>query len=217
MKPLMHEELYRGEEALANLAQPLVVVCGAGAIGSNLVDNLLRQGFRRLRVIDFDRVEEHNISTQLYDVADVGARKVDILRAKLFRSVGLEIEASAKKLDDRNVKSLLKQADIVVDAFDNSQSRQRVQRHVRKVDMPCLHVGLFEDYCEVVWDDQYRVPNDVEGDVCEYPLARNLAILSAVLASETLVRYVAEGKQQSLSATLGDFAIRTLEMPVTSA
>lgn len=217
MKPLMHEELYRGEEALAKLAQPLVVVCGAGAIGSNLVDNLLRQGFRRLRVIDFDRVEEHNISTQLYDVADVGARKVDILRAKLFRSVGLEIEASAKKLDDRNVKSLLKQADIVVDAFDNSQSRQRVQRHVRKVDMPCLHVGLFEDYCEVVWDDQYRVPNDVEGDVCEYPLARNLAILSAVLASETLVRYVTEGKQQSLSATLGDFAIRTLEMPVTSA
>lgn len=34
----------------------------------------------------------------------------------------------------------------------------------------------------------YRVPGDVAGDVCEYPLARNLISLAVALASELLVR-----------------------------
>ena len=60
-----HENLYRGEGALAKLAALRVALCGAGAVGSNLADNLARQGVASLRVIDHDRVEEHNVSTQL--------------------------------------------------------------------------------------------------------------------------------------------------------
>ena len=77
--------------------------------------------------------------------------------------------------------------------------------------MVCLHAGLNADYCEIVWDETYRVPQDVAGDVCEYPLARNLVLLAVVIASETLVRYVLDGKRESHSATLVDFAVRELE------
>jgi hypothetical protein len=55
----------------------------------------------------------------------------------------------------------------------------------------------------------------VAGDVCEYPLARNLVLPAVVVASETLVRYVLEGKRESRSATLADFAVRQLELPRT--
>ena len=41
-------------------------MCGAGAVGSNLVDNLARQGAENLCVVDRDRVEEHNVSTQVW-------------------------------------------------------------------------------------------------------------------------------------------------------
>jgi molybdopterin/thiamine biosynthesis adenylyltransferase len=207
----LHEALYRGPEQIARLAERPLTICGAGAIGSHLVDNLARQGFRRLRVVDRDRVEEHNVSTQLYDAGDVGAWKVDVLRNRVFRAAEIEIETAAKELSDRNVRTVLKEAGIVVDTFDNAASRQLVQQHCRAASIDCLHVGLYADYCEIIWDHDYRVPRDVAGDVCEYPLARNLVLLAVSIASETLVRFVLSGEQESRSATLADFAIRPLE------
>ena len=103
-----HEEIYRGPENLARLASVPVTLCGAGALGSLLADNLARQGFRQWKIIDRDRVEEHNVGTQLYGEAEVGAWKVEALRNRLFRATGVEIEAVAKELTDRNARSLLK-------------------------------------------------------------------------------------------------------------
>src|SRR5687768_2387702 len=61
-----HETLYRGTDVIARLAAVRVTLCGAGALGSHLTDNLVRQGVRSLRVIDHDTVESHNVGTQLY-------------------------------------------------------------------------------------------------------------------------------------------------------
>src|SRR6516165_1635094 len=93
-----HEQIYRGPDALARLAATRVTLCGAGALGSHLADNLVRQGFGPPRVIDGDRVEAHNVSTQLYGAADAGAWKVEVLRNRLFRATGVEVEAVAKRL-----------------------------------------------------------------------------------------------------------------------
>src|SRR5262245_21985839 len=110
-----HEELYRGADFIQRLATIHVTLCGAGALGSNLADTLTRQGFRQLRVIDRDRVEQHNVNTQTYGAADVGAWKVDELRSQLFRASGVEIEPHNKELTERTVAKLLKGSDIVID------------------------------------------------------------------------------------------------------
>ena len=52
---------------------------------------------------------------------------------------------------------------------------------------------------------------DVAGDVCDYPLARNLVLLVVAVASEVLVRFALTGARQDWSVTLGDFAIRPWE------
>jgi molybdopterin/thiamine biosynthesis adenylyltransferase len=207
-----HEQLYRGADVLAKLAQLRVTLCGAGAVGSNLADNLVRQSLTNLRAIDHDRVEEHNVSTQLYGENEVGTWKVEALRNRLFRAAGVEIEAVRKELTAQNAKQLLGECDLIIDAFDNARSRQAVQDFARGggapgAATPCLHIGLNADYCEVVWDEQYRVPRDVRGDVCEYPLARNLVLLSVAIASESVMRFVASGERSSWSGTLADFAI----------
>jgi molybdopterin/thiamine biosynthesis adenylyltransferase len=208
-----HERLYRGPEALARLAATRIVLCGAGALGSHLADNLARQGLGLWRVIDRDRVEEHNVSTQLYGESEVGAWKVDALRTRLFRAVGVEVDAVGKELTERNAGSLLKGASLVIETFDNSASRRLVQETCRRLTLPCLHVGLFADYAEVVWDETYRVPADVMGDVCDYPLARNLVLLAVGIASEAVVRFVIDGERGRWSLTLCDFLVRPLEAP----
>ena len=207
----LHEEIYRGPDRLAKLVSVHVTLCGAGALGSLLADNLTRQGFHQWKVIDRDRVEEHNVGTQLYGEAEVGSWKVEALRNRLFRSVGVEIEAVSKEMTERNARSLLKGSALVVDTFDNSVARKLVQEQCRALGYPCLHVGLFADYAEAIWDEAYRVPSDVAGDVCDYPLARNLVLLAVAVASELLIRYILDGSKTGWSVTLRDFAVRPLE------
>jgi molybdopterin/thiamine biosynthesis adenylyltransferase len=206
-----HESLYRGGEVLARLGAARMTICGAGAIGSNLADNLARHGATKLRVIDFDRVEEHNVSTQIYGECDIGVWKVEALRNRLFRTTGIEIDPIRKELTASNSRQLLKEADLIIDAFDNSAARQLVQESARALGTPCLHVGVNEGYCEVIWDEQYRVPRDVAGDVCDYPLARNLVMLAITIASETILRMMGIGERMNWSGTLADLAVRPIE------
>jgi len=205
-----HETLYRGAEALARLGQVRLTVCGAGAIGSNLVDALVRQGVRQVTAIDFDRVEAHNVGTQSYAGSDVGAFKVEVLQAEVFRAVGVEITAIRQRLTERNVGKLLADADLVVDGFDNRASRLLVTEHCLAAGIPCLHVGLSADYAEVIWNEGYRVPHDVDvaaAGVCDYPLARNLIQFAVALASEAVIRFVLEGQRQNYSFTLRDLRV----------
>ncbi len=202
-----HETLYRGADALERLAQIQLTVCGAGAVGSNLVDTLVRQGVCQMTVIDFDRVEPHNVGTQTYAESDAGAFKVEVLQAEVFRTVGIEITAVRKRLTKRNVGQLLAGAGLVVDGFDNHDARTLVTGHCRQAGIPCLHVGLSADYAEVIWNEQYHVPRDVMEpglDVCDYPLARNLIQFAVALASEAVIRFVLEGARTSYSFTLRD-------------
>ena len=207
----LHEQLYRGQEVLARLATMRITLCGAGALGSNLADTLVRQGAAALRAIDHDRVEEHNVSTQLYTQTDIGAWKVEALRKQLFRATGIEIDAVRRELTEANARNLLKESDLIVDCFDNSAARTLVQNFARVQKVPALHVGLHSDYCEAIWDEQYRVPADVGGDVCEYPLARNIVLLAVVIAAEAVIGFVQNGQRVSRSATLGDMAVRLVE------
>jgi hypothetical protein len=106
----------------------------------------------------------------------------------------------------------LKEPGIILDTFDNSAARRLVQDRSRAAGVACLHAGLFADYGEVIWDEHYRVPQDVAGDVCDYPLARNLVLMTVAVASEALIRFILDGMRQDWSVTLGDFAIRQLEV-----
>ena len=206
-----HEHLYRGTAVAEKLRSSRITLCGAGALGSNLAENLARQGAGCLRAIDHDRVEEHNIGTQVYGEGDVGRFKVEALGRHLFRVCGIEPDGQRKQLSAANAPSLLKGSDLIVDCFDNSTGRSLVQMHARQSATATLHVGLFEGYAEVIWDERYRVPAEVGGDVCDYALARNLVLLVVAVASETILGWLATGERRDWSITLKDLAVRPMD------
>jgi molybdopterin/thiamine biosynthesis adenylyltransferase len=203
-----HEQIYRGDAVMAKLATTQIVIAGVGALGSNLADTLARQGTNRLRLIDYDRVEEHNLGTQAYAQADIGHFKAEAMKKHLFRIAGVEAESVRKQLTGDNARTLLKDAGLLVDCFDNSASRQLLQAYARATGVPTIHAGLNADYGEVVWDESYRVPRDVAGDVCDYPLARNFVLLTVSTLAETILTWLTSGERKSWSLTLRDLAIR---------
>ncbi|MGH9822714.1 MAG: HesA/MoeB/ThiF family protein [Blastocatellia bacterium] len=206
-----HERLRRGPEAMRRVAEFPVMVCGAGALGANIAEGLARQGFARLRVIDRDRIEERNLSMQPYFVSEIGGLKAKMLANSIYRAVGVAVDARTDELTSGNTAKLLDGSGLVIDAFDNSVARAAVKEHCQARAVPCLHAGLANDYAEVIWNEVYRIPSAANDDVCDYPLARNLAILTAAVASEVSLRFAIEGKQENYTITLGDFAVRRFE------
>ena len=208
MSITLHESLYRGADALEILGAARLVICGCGALGSLLCDNLARHGAANLRVIDHDRVEEHNIGTQIFDRQEIGAPKAECLAARVFRATGAEIENFNKTLDEKSVAKLLRGADIVVDCLDNSAGRALITQHCRAQNLNCLHLGVNADYGEAKWNENYLVPADVGGiGACDYPLARNLLLFVVAMGSESLLRCLWTGEKRDWSFTLGDFKI----------
>jgi molybdopterin/thiamine biosynthesis adenylyltransferase len=208
MNTLIHEEKFRGKTLLQKMAEQNFIICGAGAIGSNLIETMARQGFKKFTVIDFDRVDDHNRHTQIYGRRDIGQLKVNAVKTRIYDLMGVTVEAVSKKLESSNVKKLLTAGAIVVDGFDNSESRRLVTEHCRLNKIDCLHVGLYKDVAEVHWNAGYRVPEPVKGmDVCEYPLARNIILMAITVATEAIIRNLDKGVVENYVITLGDMKI----------
>ncbi len=208
MSFLYHEERQRTPALMARLRETAVTICGAGALGANIAETLVRCGAARLRIIDRDRVEERNLSTQPYYRGDIGAQKARILANALYRAVGVSVDAQVRELTSANAAQLLRGSDLVIDTFDNSVSRRAVRETCAGASTACLHVGLAGGYAEVIWNERYRVPSGANDDVCDYPLARNLVLMAVAVACEVVIAFLATGERRDYTLTLNDLAVR---------
>ena len=207
-KLFIHEEKYRGQKLLDKIACQHLTFCGCGAVGSNLAENMIRQGFQKVKVIDFDRVEEHNRHTQIWGRRHAGMLKATAMNNIMFDEMKMPIEAVTTKLESSNIKKLIEKSTLVIDGFDNVASRKLVTDYCRDNKINCLHVGLYKDCADVTWNETYRVPGEVTGmDVCEYALARNTVLLAITVATDVIIRWLDTGVKESYFITLKDFKI----------
>ena len=101
-----------------------VAVCGLGGLGSNIAIALARAGIGKLLLIDFDRVDITNLHRQQYKANQIGCYKADALAENLSEIAPYtEIQTVTAKITEENFTDLLKDADIVCEAFDNAQSK----------------------------------------------------------------------------------------------
>lgn len=207
MQKHLHEEILRGADAMQKLASAKILICGAGAVGSNLAVNLIRTGLTNVSVLDRDRVEEHNIGTQVYAIDDIGKKKSDSLRNLIYREVGVEITSLPQELNDKNSAKILRDYDLIVDTFDNSISRKLIFDQSNRQNFACVHAGLADSFGHVQWNEKYTVPSDAMDDICDYPLARNLIVMLVAVTSEVVIRFVLNSRKENFSITFNDLAV----------
>lgn len=189
-----------------------ILICGCGAIGSNLIDTLVRQSKDiDITVVDFDRIEEKNIGTQIWQYRDIGQLKVSVVQNYCYNVNKTVVSIFDKKVDERTVRKLTKNIDLVVDCFDNTESRKLVTDFCRANNIECVHGGLFEEYGEVIWNDNYKVPQQDGSKVCDNPLARNLILLLVSVLAEQVIRCSEESfEKRGWAITLKDLQIRKI-------
>lgn len=183
-------------------------MCGAGTVGANLLENLARMAIGPLRVIDCDKVEARNLSNQPYTTLQLQQSKPTALAELLFYAAGVQLETVERRLRADNARGLLKGSKLVVDAFDNAESRAAVQSACRELGLPCLHVGLSRDsYGEVVWDERYRVPEDSDGLPACLEISRNLALFVVAVATEAVRSFLDSEARREFAVTLADLVV----------
>ena len=113
-----------GQTLQERFSSAAVAVCGLGGLGSNIAIALARAGVGRLLLIDFDRVDITNLHRQQYKAAQIGLYKTDAL-AELLLEIApyTEIKPVTAKITGENLKELLKDADIVCEAFDRAEAK----------------------------------------------------------------------------------------------
>jgi sulfur carrier protein ThiS adenylyltransferase len=101
-----------------------VGIAGLGGLGSLVAMALARVGVGTLILVDFDVVEPSNLNRQVYFVDHIGMPKVDALKEIIHRSNPfVSIQTYNERLDRNTVERILKDADVVVEAFDRAEEK----------------------------------------------------------------------------------------------
>ena len=113
-----------GTELQNKISSTTVGICGLGGLGSNIAITLARAGVGKLILIDFDKVDITNLHRQQYKASQVGMYKTEALRDNLAEiNPYLETEIQTVCITNENAKELLKDCDIICEAFDNAECK----------------------------------------------------------------------------------------------
>lgn len=119
----------------SKLATAKVLVIGAGALGNEILKNLALLGFRRVVVVDLDRIDESNLSrTVLYRAADIGQFKVKVA-ARAYQSIAPDAIVQpivANVIRDCGL-GLFAWSDLILAGLDNREARLWINRCAWKV------------------------------------------------------------------------------------
>lgn len=176
-----------------------IVFCGVGALGSSAAV-LCRNLEATLAFIDFDRVESKNLLAQAYVKASVGRNKAEALKLQLLNLHGVKAESFGVRLTRDNVEALCGGADLLVDCFDNRDSRVLLSDFARKAGRPLVHGALSGDgtFGLVRWDERFTPDaEDTPGQAtCEGGAHLPLIGLLAATLARTVQDFVQHGTRR---------------------
>jgi adenylyltransferase/sulfurtransferase len=131
-----------GQERIVNSR---VTVCGCGALGTVLANNLIRAGVGFVRIVDRDFVEVSNLQRQvLFDESDVinNLPKAEAAAIKL-RAINsmVTIESVVADIDRTNIIELCKDVDVILDGTDNFEVRYLINDAAVSLNKPWVFGG----------------------------------------------------------------------------
>ena len=113
-----------GKELQQAFSSATVAVCGLGGLGSNIAIALARAGVGRLILIDFDRVDITNLHRQQYKASQIGLYKTEALAENLKEIAPyISLEIHTERITEDNAVTLLQDADIICEAFDDAECK----------------------------------------------------------------------------------------------
>jgi len=111
-----------------------VLIIGIGGLGCPLLLYLASSGINNIGIVDYDKIELGNLNRQiLFDTTDLGKYKVDQAKHKIKKIYNqIKIKTIKIKITKKNIKSILKEYDIICDGTDNFNTRLIINDYCKK-------------------------------------------------------------------------------------
>ena len=134
-----------GEEGQVKLGNGSVVIIGCGALGTNIATFLVRAGVGKVRIVDRDFIEYHNLQRQvLFDEEDIKAGLPKAVAAERhLRKVNssVEIEGIVADVNYTNIERFCSGTDVIVDGLDNFETRFLLNDTALRHKIPWVYGG----------------------------------------------------------------------------
>ncbi|HEY2391838.1 MAG TPA: ThiF family adenylyltransferase [Candidatus Angelobacter sp.] len=151
------------------LAQGHVAIVGCGATGACIAGLLARAGVGHLLIIDRDYVEPSNLQRQsLFDEADAAESLPKAVAA--VRKIGafnseIQAKAAVADLTPENIEALLGEADLILDATDNFETRYLINDFAVKHGKPWIYAAAVAAYAVTM----NVIPGETACLACMFP------------------------------------------------
>ncbi len=195
---MINEKLYYkrqielwGDQKQENLKDKSILIIGSGGLGSSLAISLGNSGIGYIDIIDFDTVAYHNIHRQtVFTLDDINRYKSEVLKEFILeRNQFLTIENFISTFEDF---TFTKKYDLILDATDNLQTRQKIDNISKKINTPWIYGSVEEFHGQVCFFDKaqfnsiFNISNHTPKGIAA-PIVHHIASLQANLAIRYLV------------------------------
>lgn len=212
------------EKGQIKLKKSHVVVAGIGGLGTTASIYLAAAGIGHITLVDSDRVQLSNLNRQiLFYEEDIGDKKPFIAAQKLAKfNSGVEITALSKKITKENVKDIIRDANVVIDALDNLDTRFILNKACVDQKIPFIHGGIYGLLGEITT----IIPGETPCLSCIFPNIRRKkstfpvfgvtpALVAVLQVSETIkllagFGQLLKGKMLYINASKMDFTTANL-------
>jgi adenylyltransferase/sulfurtransferase len=158
-----------GPDGQARLAQGRIAIVGCGATGTCVAGLLARAGVGHLLIIDRDYVEPSNLQRQsLFDEADAAEslpKAVAAARKIAAFNSDVQVKAEVADLTPENIQSLLGDANLILDATDNFETRYLINDFAVKHGKPWIYAAAVAAYAVTM----NIIPGETACLACVFP------------------------------------------------
>lgn len=112
------------EKIKKKLKGSCIGIAGLGGLGSNAAVALARAGIGRLILIDFDVIEESNLTRQYYFLDQIGEPKTIALQDNIKKiNPEVIINSYNEKLEKGSMEKRFNDCDVVIEALDSAETK----------------------------------------------------------------------------------------------
>jgi molybdopterin-synthase adenylyltransferase len=158
-----------GAQGQVRLTQGRVAIVGCGATGASVCGLLARAGVGQLVIIDRDYVEPSNLQRQsLFDETDAAESVPKAIAAgRKIATFNSEIQTTpvVADLTPENIASLLGDADLILDATDNFETRYLINDFAVKHGKPWIYAAAVAAYAVTM----NVIPGETACLACMFP------------------------------------------------
>ncbi|SDC53482.1 ThiF family protein [Desulfurella multipotens] len=174
-----------GDICQEKLKNSRVFVGGAGGLGCIVCELLVRSGVGKLYIADFDVISESNIHRQLlYTTHDIGKQKNLTAKEKLD-SIGFNCQVEILGKIDEDF--LLPDVDVIVDCFDNKDSKNLLSRLAFKNNIYFVHAGVSGYFGQISTLKDKKLEDVFSfGDQENYILPYTVGVVGSIQAMEVV-------------------------------